>query len=332
MSEKPKTVSDLGERGLIRWFQDLITPFDQALLIGTEDAVGVPFNGDALVVNSDMLVGSTDVLPGMTAGDIAWKAGVMGLSDLAAKGAAPMGIIVSLGFPKDTQANFVAALVGGLNCVSLEHNTYYLGGDTNQCEELVINCTAVGRVPKKQLIRRKGAKPGDIVAITGEFGYTGALFAALLQGYKEPSQTVETIREKALRPYAKFCEGQTLSKEQVISSAIDSSDGLAWSLHELSAASRVGFRIDSLPIPKICREFATKNGLDPVEFVLYGGEEFELIVTIPENLWSKAVQVIEQRGKQLIKIGKATEEPLQVLKFNGEDRIIEPRGYEHFSK
>jgi len=70
MTDKANTVRDLGERGLIRWFQDLITPFDEALLSGMEDAVAVPWDGNALVVNSDMLVASTDVLPGMTPAEI----------------------------------------------------------------------------------------------------------------------------------------------------------------------------------------------------------------------------------------------------------------------
>ena len=166
MSKKGNTLRDIGERGLIRWFQDLITPYDKALLSGLEDAVAVPFNEDALVVNSDMLVESTDVLPGMTASEIAWKAGVMGLSDLAAKGATPLGVLISLGLPAEAEANFAAALVGGLNCVCREHETYYLGGDTNQCLELVIDCTAIGRVPQNQLMRRKGAKPGDLAGPT----------------------------------------------------------------------------------------------------------------------------------------------------------------------
>ena len=184
----------------------------------------------------------------------------------------------------------------------------------------------------KHLIRRKGTKPGDIVAVTGEFGYTGALFAAILHGYKEPNQLVEVIQQKALRPRARFLEGQTLAKEEVVSAAIDSSDGLAWSLHELSTASRVGFHIDDLRIPETCREFAESNELDPVEFVLYGGEEFELVVTIPVKLWSEAQKAVENKGGHLLRIGKAIEEPLKILTFEGEERIIEPRGYEHFSK
>jgi thiamine-monophosphate kinase len=330
MSKNTNTLRDIGERGLIRWFQDLITPYDKALLSGLEDAVAVQFNEDALVVNSDMLVESTDVLPGMTPSEIAWKAGVMGLSDLAAKGATPIGVVVSLGLPAETQANFAAALVGGLNYVFRDHETYYLGGDTNQCLELVIDCTAFGKVPQNQLMRRKGAKPGDLIATTGEFGYTGALFEALLQGHSKPAKLVDQIRERALRPRARIKEGRALATAGVVSASIDSSDGLAWALHELSAANQVGFQIENLPIPKICTKFAAVNDLDVFDFALYGGEEFELVITIPAKNWEKATKAVQQVGGTLTHIGEIVEKPEKVLRIGGEERIIEIKGYEHF--
>ena len=297
-----------------------------------EDAVAVPVDEHAFVVNTDMLVASTDVLPEMTAGEVAWKAGVMGLSDLAAKGVAPLGLVASLGFPKTTEANYAAAIVGGLNSVCQEHGTYYLGGDTNQCLELVINCTAFGTVLKSQLIRRSGATPGDIIAVTGEFGYTGALLRAVYENRQEPNKLLSQIREKALRPHARLHEGQLLAQKKVVSAAIDSSDGLAWSLHELAAASEVGFHIESLPIPLICTKFATANGWEPTDLALYGGEEFELIVTIPSGKWKVAKQTIEKSGGDLIPIGKVVEEPEKRLFVDGKEQAIEPKGYEHFTE
>jgi thiamine-monophosphate kinase len=241
-------------------------------------------------------------------------------------------VIVSLGLPIDSQANFAAALVGALNCVCREHETYYLGGDTNQSLELIIDCTAVGTVPQTQLLRRNGAKPGDMIAITGEFGYTGALFEAVLRGHSKPANLVSRIRKHALSPRARIKEGQALASTGVVSSSIDSSDGLAWSLHELSAASRVGFRIDSLPIPEICKQFSATNDLDPIDLALYGGEEFELVVTFPATKWALVSEVVQRVGGSLIPIGEVVEEPEKILLFNGEERKIHPKGYEHFSK
>ncbi len=328
--EERRTVRDVGERRLIQRFQQLITPSPNALLKGSEDAVAVGLDGQAIVVNTDMFVASTDVLPGMTPEDISWKAGVMGLSDLAAKGAAPFGILVSFGFPEEIEEAYAEALVSGLDQVCREHDTYYLGGDTNQCSELVINCTAVGVVQEKQLLHRSGAKPGDIVAVTGEFGYSGALFEALLKNRETPVRLLEPIKSRALRPRARLPEGSKLASIGAVSAAIDSSDGLAWSIHELALASKVGFRIDRLPIPQVCFEFAKYRKLDANDLALYGGEEFELVVTIPSSQWSKATRAVQHVGGKLLRIGLVTKASENILVTEGKEKVIEPRGYEHF--
>ena len=325
-----RTVQDLGERELIRRFQEIITPHEEALLMGNEDAVAVPIDKWALVVNSDMLVSSTDVLPGMTATDIAWKTGIMGLSDLAAKGANPYGIVVSIGFPETMTEKYALTLVEGLNEVCRNHDTFYLGGDTNQASELVINCTAFGTILQNQLIRRAGASPGDIVAVTGLFGYTGAFFEIALRGRKSPSHLIREIRNKALRPRARLIEGRTLAKANAASAAIDSSDGLAWSLHELAVASDVGFLINNLPVSPACEKFATVNNLAVDDLVLYGGEEFELVVTIPTSRWAKTKEEIRRVGGELIQIGVITRKGENLLEHEGVEKTIEARGYEHF--
>jgi thiamine-monophosphate kinase len=324
------TVGDVGERRLIQRFQRLITKSPKALLKGSEDAAAVEYDGQVIVANTDMLVASTDILPSMTSEEISWKAGVMGLSDLAAKGAIPLGILVSFGFPKEVEKDYVEALVIGLNYVCRKHDTYYLGGDTNQCAELVINCTAIGTSHPEQLLHRSGAKPGDIVAVTGKFGYTGALFKIVLERRIASKRLVNRIRSKALFPQARLKEGHILASTGVASASIDSSDGLAWSLHELALASKVGFQIDQLPIPQTCIKFAEQHKLDVHELALYGGEEYELVVTIPQSQWNTATQVVQRTGGQLLRIGSVTKESENILTIDSKERKIEPRGYEHF--
>jgi thiamine-monophosphate kinase len=111
---------------------------------------------------------------------------------------------------------------------------------------------------------------------------------------------------------------------------MDSSDGLAWSLHELGRASKVGFLIDALPLAWEAEKFAKLHGLDPVELALYGGEEYELVLTIRPERWSTAQRAIEEVGGVLLPIGKATEEEVFVLSKEGKKCVIEARGYEHF--
>ena len=110
----------------------------------------------------------------------------------------------------------------------------------------------------------------------------------------------------------------------------DSSDGLAWSLYELSDACNVGFIIDNVPIAKEAAEFAEMHNLDPLELSLYGGEEYELIVTIQPEFWEKVKMTIVESGGSLTKIGVVVEEKKIELQIDGEIRVIERRGWEHF--
>jgi thiamine-monophosphate kinase len=132
-------------------------------------------------------------------------------------------------------------------------------------------------------------------------------------------------------PRARVFEGVALGKSGCLSSSIDSSDGLAWAMHELARSSKVGFRVEDIPIPREVLRFADENRLDPLDLALYGGEEYELVVTVKHGLWDEAQKAIKQAGGILYKIGEATRERQVTLKTEGgRVRKIEPKGYEHF--
>ena len=114
------------------------------------------------------------------------------------------------------------------------------------------------------------------------------------------------------------------------SASMDSSDGLAWSLHELANASKVGFLIDKVPVAAEVQKFAKTNSLDMTELVFYGGEEYELVLTVKPDKWETAKTAVEAVGGCLVPIGKATVEREVVLEVNGKKCVIEPRGWEHF--
>jgi thiamine-monophosphate kinase len=101
-------------------------------------------------------------------------------------------------------------------------------------------------------------------------------------------------------------------------------------LHELSLASRVGFVIDALPLAREAEKFAKLHRSDPVELVLYGGEEYELVLTVKPEHWNAAMQAISEVGGILLPIGKATEKEDLVLCRTGRKSVIESKGYEHF--
>jgi len=325
-----KSIKSLGEREVINIISNQLEMPEMPIPFG-DDVSAININEETLaVLKTDMLVGKTDVPPGMSLRQAARKAVVMNISDFAAKGVKPLVMLVSLGLPRDLNEDDVREIGKGLNEGAREYDTYVIGGDTNESSDLIISCSLLGFSNKEKLVSRSGARPGDIVAVTGEFGKTAAGLKILLEGLSASENVEKALKESVLLPKARLKEGLALSKVGGLTASIDSSDGLAWSLYEISYASDVGFIIDNVPIAWEAVEFARAHNLDPWELSLYGGEEYELIVTVKPEFWWKVKKAVEKIGSSLTRIGIATEEKKIRLKIDGETRIIERRGWEHF--
>jgi len=281
--------------------------------------------GKLAVIKTDMLVGKTDVPPQMTLWQAARKAVVMNISDLAAKGVKTIALLTAIGIPRDLRQEEIEQIGKGLNVGAREYGAYVLGGDTNEASDIIISCAAFGIGEKNRLMLRSGAKAGDIVAVTGPFGKTSAGLKILLQGLSAPPKLRKTLVGSVLMPRARLREGLSLARTMAVTASIDSSDGLAWSLHEISRASHVGFLIDNLPIAEEAKQLAGMHKLDPIELSLYGGEEYELVVTVKPMLWKKVCEKVS-----LIRIGAVTKERTLVLKVGKKAFPIEARGWEHF--
>jgi thiamine-monophosphate kinase len=287
-------------------------------------------NGDLAVLKTDMLVDKTDVPPGMSLWQAARKAVVMNISDFAAKGVKPTVILVSLGLPKKLTDKDIGEIGRGLNAGAREYGAYIIGGDTNEASDLVISISLFGMAKKDEVILRSGSKPRDLVAVTGSFGKTAAGLKILLDGLKVQSKIRKILAESVLMPHARLKEGLALSQTKAVTAAIDSSDGLAWSLYEIARASNVGFLIKKLPTAEEVEKFAGINKFDLLELTLYGGEEYELVLTIKPKLWRKAEKAVEEVGGELLPIGTVTVERQVLLEIDGKRQVIEARGWEHF--
>ncbi|MBS7654250.1 MAG: thiamine-phosphate kinase [Candidatus Bathyarchaeia archaeon] len=326
-----KTVKDLGERKVIETILELLDSMPNMPIPFGDDASAIQIDEEKLiVVKVDMLVAKTDVPQGMSMRQAARKAIVMNVSDFAAKGAKPIAALVSLGLPSDLTEEEVRQIGLGLNDGAREYEIYVIGGDTNESSDLIIDCALVGICKKMNLMMRSGARPGDIVAVTGYFGKTSSGLKILLNGLFPPEELRHPLVKSVLMPKARLREGLALAEIGAVTSSIDSSDGLAWSLHELSKASGVGFIIENIPVAPEVQAFAEKYALDPVDLSLYGGEEYELVVTIKPELWDKANEVLRRFKTPLIKIGKVIEEKKIKVRINGETKVVERRGWEHF--
>jgi len=321
-----ENVEDLGERKIIELILSQLEPMPDMPVPFGDDVSAIDIQrGRLVVVKTDMLVGKTDVPPQMSMKQAARKAVVMNISDLAAKGIKPVGLMVSLGIPRDFRKTDIIQIGKGMNQGAREYGAYTLGGDTSEASDLIISCAAFGIGEKKNLILRSGAKPDDLVAVTGLFGKTAAGLRLLMQNLKAPVPLKRILVDSVLNPHARLREGLALATTGSLTASIDSSDGLAWSLHEISRASNVGFLIDTLPIAKEAEQFARLHGLDPVEPCLYGGEEYELVVTVKPEKWRRACEQVP-----LIRIGRVTKEKRMILKQGKKTLPIEARGWEHF--
>jgi thiamine-monophosphate kinase len=145
-----------------------------------------------------------------------------------------------------------------------------------------------------------------------------------------PKEAREALLDSVFMPEARLKEGLALAGSGAVTSSIDSSDGLAWSLHELSRMSGVGFVIDNVPLADEAKRFAECCGVDELDLALYGGEEYELVVTVKPELWVDAEKAVEAVGGRLLRVGRVTRGKQVVLEFNGKKMPIEARGWEHF--
>jgi len=254
----------------------------------------------------------------------------MNISDFASKGVQPTAALISLGLTRGVMQKDIEEIARGLNTGAREYGAYIIGGDTAETQDIVIAVSLYGTAEKAALMLRNGAKPGDILAVTGFFGKSAAGLRLLLGKCSVSDNLRDVLLNAVCMPKARLKEGLALSRSSAVSASIDSSDGLAWSLYEIGKMSNVGFTVNSVPVADEVRRFAEFNHLDPFELALYGGEEYELVITVKPKEWVAAEAAVEAVGGRLLPIGKVTKDRQMLLVVDEEKRPIEARGWEHF--
>lgn len=266
-----------------------------------EDDCAVVSCGDrCLVLTTDMLHETTDFPRDMTDWQRGWMAAAVSLSDIASMGAEPVVLLLAAGL--DDPARLAGITRGAADCCA-RHGGRLAGGDIDRHDELTLVSTALGWCDPRHLVRRRGARPGDLVCVTG---VPGRAEAGLL-GHG-------CHRLALLEPQPRVAEGRRLGLAG-ISAMIDLSDGLALSLYDLAAVNGVGFAIsgDALPRPGGVPEPGA------TALALYGGGDFELLFCCPPSVYPVP-------GVACTVIGTVTAEPGRVT-IDG--AAIERRGYEH---
>lgn len=208
------------------------------------------------------------------------------LSDLAASMSVPKYITVSMSLPSTIQDEFVSELYRGINDVCKKFKVNVIGGDITSSEKVILSVCAIGKKNCKYVTSRSFAKKGDYIITTGFYGSSSCGLHSLLNFlYAE-----DDLIQSHLNPTPKINEAKKLAKILNVNIAgIDTSDGLIDALYKISEASKHSIQLDfdSVPVSETVKSYCNRNNLDYKDFVLWGGEDFELIFTVTESIYKK---------------------------------------------
>ncbi|MGQ0605854.1 MAG: thiamine-phosphate kinase [Candidatus Nitrosotenuis sp.] len=278
-------------------------------------------------IKTDTLVESTDVPPQMKPEQIAKKSMVAPLSDFASKGIKPRHGIISISLPRDYPKSKIVGLARGFREASKQFGVKILGGDTNEAKEIVISVMLFGIA--KKITLRSGAKRGDIIVATGNFGRTSAGLGILLHKNRSHGRFRRLAIDSVLLPKPRLEFGILASK--YLSSSMDSSDGLSSTLTEMANASKKKFIITQIPKDKELDEFAKDNHLKARDLVFNGGEEYEIVATIPPKNIERLKKIAKVKKINLIQIGHVQNGNGVFFQHEKKQTRIKNKGWTHFS-
>lgn len=319
---------------------ELIERYFAPLAAGVEGAYGLANDaarlalqeGQDLVVTEDLMVAGVHFLPDEEAGFVGRRLLRVNLSDLAAMGAAPVGYLVGLALPKETEPSWVEAFASGLKSDQERFGLSLLGGDTVATPgPLTLSLTALGSAPRGSELTRSGARPGDWIYVSGTIG-DGALGLAALEG--RLAALSEGEREGLIARYRLPEPRLDLGRRLVglAGAALDISDGLVADLGHICTASGVGARVEaeSVPLSPGARAALEADGAF-LAMILSGGDDYELVFTAAEAEAARVEAAARACGVALSPIGRIEEgSGVSVVDAEGRSLRIEHEGYRHF--
>lgn len=280
-----------------------------------------------IIAKVDTLVQSTDIPSKMSLNEAARKSIVACVSDFAAKGARPQFAIISVNLPAQISKRLVSQIAQGFKRASREFGVKILGGDTNQGKEVVFNVCMFGSGEK--IVKRKGAKVGDLIFASGPFGITGVGLEILLKNIKTRDAFAKIAIKSVLRPIPRLEFG--LKSRQYFSSSMDSSDGLSTTLNEMAKQSKCKFVINNIPTKNEVYKFAKTHKSDFESLVFHTGEEYEIVFTVPKRYKTKLTKMAQATKTPIIEIGSVLKGRGVYIKKDQKLKKLKDLGYRHFS-
>jgi len=333
---KPK-LSALGEFGLIRRFSPAFMKNLPPDIIGIgDDAAVLPWKKDAcLLVTTDMLVENVHFLrTEIGPRDLGAKALTVNLSDIAAMGGSPRSAFLSLGIPGKLGIEWLDAFFRGMAELAEASGVHLLGGDTTRSPgPIVINIVVLGQVRRTRLKLRSGARPGDLIVVTGFLGDSGAGLRVLLEDLPRERDEARLVRRHH-RPRAHLAEGAWLAARDGVTAMMDVSDGIDSDLRRIMERSHCGaaVNLDDLPLSGPLRRAGKKYGWGVRGLAASGGEDYCLLATIRPDRYERITAGFEKTfGRPLSRIG-TIEGKKERLRYRTAGKTVElkPRGFDHF--
>ncbi|MFB2982625.1 thiamine-phosphate kinase [Microseira sp. BLCC-F43] len=336
-------IRDIGEQGLLQRLQR----FCPDEIVGDDAAVLRLQPGYELVVTTDMLVDGVHFSDRTTSPqDTGWRAAAANLSDLAAMGASPLGITVGLGVTGDTEVSWVEQVYEGMSECLGQYNTPIVGGDVVRSPVVTLSITAFGEVTPNRIIRRSAAQPGYAIVVTGVHGSSRAGLELLLnpelgnnlsdrdrniliQAHQRPKPRLDVlpILWDILDNYP-----LPITHYQLPIAGMDSSDGLADGIVQICRASGVGAVVERSHIPLSDSLLNFVSAEQALNWALYGGEDFELVLCIPPEIAGKFVEELDKKAAIIGKINAEKTVNLVDINnnYNYKKKINLNQGFQHF--
>lgn len=280
-----------------------------------------------IAIKVDTLVQSTDIPSKMRIKDAARKSVIACVSDFASKGIRPRYGIISLNLPKDVSNLQIKHIAQGLKEAADEFDIRILGGDTNGGKEFVFHVCLFGMAQK--FVTRRGARPDELIFVTGPFGYSAAGLEILKNNRKSIPKFNHDIMESFTRPHPRLAF--SLKSRKYFTSSMDSSDGLSITLNEMADQSKCKFVIDGNPAGSGLEKFANLNKLDMEKLVFHGGEEYEFAFTIQKKHKSIIQKNALSTKTPIIEIGYVEPGSKVFVKKNNRFKILRNLGWQHFA-
>ncbi|HET7173969.1 MAG TPA: thiamine-phosphate kinase [Nocardioidaceae bacterium] len=277
---RSRPLSEVGEFELVSEITSVFSPGERVLVGPGDDAAVVARSDGPVVASLDLLVQDRHFrLDWSSAADVGHKAAAANLSDINAMGGRATGLLVGLALPGDLELGWVLDFAAGLAEEAALVGASVVGGDVSSADRIAVAVSVLGECPAR-VVTRAGARPGDLVGLAGRQGWAAAGQAVLARGFRSPRAVVEAHR----RPQPPYSAGLDAAAAGA-TAMVDVSDGLVQDLGHLARSSAVAIDVSAadLDVAEPLRSVGAALGMDPVRFVLTGGEDYSLAATFPDG-------------------------------------------------